>query len=254
MREWLINRLEIPPRTVLNRKIPKKAFFTQSDLSTSEKEMFTSQIEGIYLLSVMNQQSTNIPTYQDDEFHYAEVVWIYVELRMTKSINRIIGAVHKSIPNPVVLMMSSPEEQLLLSTSHKRLNKNDTAKVVVEQPIMTDWFNPKEEDTPYYKLLNTLVVSNLSFENLHSVYDGIHQWVRCEEVIQLVGTIPTSTDKREEAINILNNVEKHRKKVEQLQQDQKGQLDFGAKMDLHIKMKGHEQQINTQLQQIKELC
>ncbi|WP_242280164.1 DUF4391 domain-containing protein [Bacillus cereus group sp. BfR-BA-01428] len=254
MREWIINRLEIPARTVLNRKIPKKAFFTQADFSTSEKEMFTSQVEGIYLLNVMNQQSTNIPIYQDDEFHYSEVVWIYVELRTLKNINRIIDAVHKSIPNPVVLIMGSSEGQILLSTCHKRLNKNDQSKVVVEQPIITNWFNPKGKDTAYSKLLNVLVVSNLSFENLHSIYEDVHQWIRCEELIQLIGTMPVSSDKREEAVNMLSNVQKRRKEVEQLQQNQKGQLDFGAKMDIHMKIKRQEQQINTQLQQIKELC
>lgn len=254
MREWFINRLELPPRTVLNRKIPKKAFFTQADLSSSEKEVFTSQIEGIYLLSVMNQQSTNIPVYQDDEFNYAEVVWIYVELRSEKNINRIIGAVHKSIPNPVLLIVGSSEGQILLSTSHKKLNKNDKTKVVVEQPTITNWFKPKEEDTAYFKLLNALVVSNLSFENLHSFYEDIHQWIRCEDLIQLVGTIPTSSVKREKAIDILSNVQKQRKEIAQLQQDQRGQLDFGANMNLHMKIKRHEQQIHTQLQQIKELC
>ncbi|MEW4308041.1 DUF4391 domain-containing protein [Rossellomorea marisflavi] len=254
MREWLINRLQIPQRTVLNRKIPKKAFFTQADLSTSEKEMFTSQIEGIYLLSVMNQQSTNIPIYQDDEFNYAEVVWIYVELRSDKHINRIIGAVHKSIPNPVVLIMSSSDEQILLSTSHKKLNKNDKTKVVVDQPIHTNWFNPKKEDTAYIKLMDTLVVSNLSFKNFYSIYEDIHHWIRCEELIQLVGTMPTNIDNRKEAITILNNVQKYRKEVEQLQQNQKGQLDFGAKMDLYMKIRIKEQEVHSQLQQIKELC
>lgn len=254
MKEWLINRLQIPQRTVLNRKIPKKAFFTQTDLSTTEKELFTSDIEGMHLMSVMNQQSMNIPNYQDDEFNYAEVVWIYVELRFTKNINKIASAIHKAIPNPVVLIMSSSEGQILLSTSHKRLNKNDKTKVVVEQPTMTDWFNPKEENTPYFKLLNALVVSNLSFENLNSVYNDIHQWIRCEELIQLVGTIPTSSENREVAVRILSNVQKHRKEVEQLQLEQKGQVEFGAKMDLHMKIKRQEQQINTQLQEIKELC
>ncbi|UAL47977.1 DUF4391 domain-containing protein [Sutcliffiella horikoshii] len=254
MREWLIKRLQIPQRAVLNRKIPKKAFFTQADLSASEKEMFTSQIEGIYLLSVMNQQSTNIPIYQDDEFNYAEVVWIYVELRTDKNINKIISAFHKSIPNPVVLIVGSSEGQILFSTSHKKLNKNDKTKVVVEQPTITNWIKLKEEDATYSKLLNALVISNLSFENLHSIYEDIHQWIRCEELIQLVGTMPTNADNRKEAITILNNLQKYRKEVEQLHHNQKGQLDFGTKMDLHMKIRIKEQEIHSQLQQIKELC
>ncbi len=216
--------------------------------------MFTSHIEGIYLLSVMNQQSMNIPIYENDEFHYAEVVWIYVELRMTKNLKRIIGAVHKSIPNPVLLILSSPEGRILLSTSHKRLNKNDKTKVVCEQPTITDWFKPKEEGTAYSKLLNALALSNLSFENLYSLYDDLHKWIRCEELIQLVGAIPSSSEKREAAINILSNVHINRMDVEQLQIEQKSQVDFGAKMELHMKIKRQEQQIHTQLQQIKELC
>lgn len=254
MREWLINRLEIPPRTVLNRKIPKKAFFTQADLSPSEKELFTSQIKGIYLLSVMNQQSTNIPIYQDEEFHYAEVVWIYIELRTSKDLNKIIGAVHKSIPNPVVLILESLEAQILLSTSHKRLNKNDKTKVVVDQPIITAWFKPEEDVAAYSKLLDSLVVSNLFFENLYSIYEDIHQWLICEEVVQLFGTLPASKEQREEAINILSGVQRQLKKVEQLKLEQKIQLDFGTKMNLHMSVKRYEQQISTELQKIKELC
>jgi hypothetical protein len=254
MREWFINRLDIPVRTILNRKIPKKAFFTQADLSTSEKEMFTSQIEGIYLLSVMNQESMNIPVYQTDEFHYAEVVWIYVQLRSTKNINRILNAVHKSIPNPVVLIMESSEGEILLSTCHKRLNKNDMTKVVVEQPTITEWFQPKVDDGAYNNLLDTLTISKLSFENLYSIYDDVHQWLQCEKVISLVGSIPASTENREKVVHFMKKVQENQGEVGQLKQEQKGQLDFGAKMDLHMKIKLQEQQINIQIQQIKELC
>ena len=69
LREWAIEKFEIPQRTVLNRKVPKKTFFSQGDLSKKEKELFTSQIEGIYLLSVMNRQSMNISPYQSEEHH-----------------------------------------------------------------------------------------------------------------------------------------------------------------------------------------
>jgi len=254
MREWFINRLDIPSRSVLNRKVPKKAFFTKADLSTSEKEMFTNQIEGIYLISVMNQQSMNIPIIQTAEYHYAEVVWIYVQLREEKNINRIASAVHKSIPNPVVIIMESSEAKILLSTCHKRLNKNDITKIVNEQSIITDWFQPKVEDGAYSKLLNALTISNLSFENLFCIYDDVHLWLKCEKLIPLVGSLPLNKKYREKAVNALVQVQEHQDVVEQLHQEQKRLHDFGAKIDLHMKIKQQEQQINIQLQQIKELC
>ncbi|WP_215142164.1 DUF4391 domain-containing protein [Exiguobacterium qingdaonense] len=250
MKEWLIHRLQIPQRAVLNRKIPKKAFFTQANLSKSEKEMFTSQIESIYLLSVMNEQSMNIPVYQVDEFNYSEVVWIYVELRDMKNINRIIGTIHKAIFNPVVLVLSSPEGHFLMSTSHKRLNKNDKTKVVVDQPTKTDWFNPQEDDTPYTKLMNSLFVSNLSFESLYSIYEDIQQWIKCEEVIRLVGKLPSCKDKRDQVINLLNIVQECSREIARLHQVLEDQINFGRKIEIHMKIKNMEKSKCVKLNEI----
>ncbi|WP_222119388.1 DUF4391 domain-containing protein, partial [Siminovitchia fortis] len=42
--------------------------------------------------------------------------------------------------------------------------------------------------------------------------------------------------------------------IYKLQQEQKKQLDFGEKMELHMKIKRLEQQITSKLEKIKELC
>ncbi|WP_040209110.1 DUF4391 domain-containing protein [Neobacillus jeddahensis] len=141
-----------------------------------------------------------------------------------------------------------------MSTCHKRLNKNARTKVVIEQPTITGWFQPKGEVKAYSKLLNALTISNLTFENLYRIYDDVHQWLHCEKLIPLVGSVPTNTENREKAILSLVQVQDHQKAIEQLQQEQKRQLDFGVKMELHMKIKSQEQQINIHLQQIRELC
>lgn len=254
LREWLIRRLEIPARTVLNRKIPKKAFFTQADLSTAEKELFSSQIEGIYLLSVMNQQSMNIPAYHTDEVHYAEVVWIYVQIRSAQNTNRIVSAIHKSIPNPVVLIMESPDGKIILSTVHKRLNKIDITKVVVDQPTITEWFQAKEADEAYIRLLDSLIISKLSYDNLYNSYDDVHQWLKCEEAISLVGMFPNRAENREGVFDTLAKLQENKNEIQQLKQEQNGQLNFGVKMDLYMKIKRKEQQADSVIQQLKSKC
>lgn len=254
LREWFIKRLEIPIRSIGNRKIPKKAFFNQGDLSKAEKELFTSEIEGIYLLSVMNQQSVNIPVYKTEEINYSEVVWIYIHLRFTQNYNRIVSAVHKCIPNPVVLIMESPEKKVIMSTCHKRLNKYNMSKVVADQPIITSWFQPKDEEGLYNKLLDALNILKLSFNNLYEFYDDINQWLQCEETISLVDVFPINKESRERVVKILNEVKDLKKEVKNLEQKQKDQLEFGVKMDFYIKINLKEQQITQHLNVIRNLC
>lgn len=246
--------MDIPKRTILNRKIPKKAFFSEADFSSAEKELFTSQVDGIYLLSVMNQQSMKIQAYQTKELHYAEVVWVYVKIRSKDKNNRIAQVVHKAIPNPVVLVMESPEGDILLSACHKRLHKMDVAKVVLEEPVITNWFQPRNEEDLYTQLLDVLMMTKLSFDHLYHFYDDIYQWLRCEEVVLLVNDFPKNTENRDDVVEALDDIRQNQNEITRLENEQKGQLDFGIKMDLHMKIKRQEQQVEQKLQKIKELC
>ncbi|MCD8501443.1 MAG: DUF4391 domain-containing protein [Bacillaceae bacterium] len=254
MKDWLVERLGIPKRTVVNRKISKKVFFTQADFSIKDKELFTAEIESIHLVSVMNQDSMNIPSLKTEDVNYSEVVWVWVLLREIQYVNRIINTIHKSIPNPVILFMESPEGNMLVSTSHKRLSKTDVTKIVFEQPTITEWFPIREVDYPYNKLLDALTISNLSYKDLYDFYDDIHCWLESSKIISLMGTFPKEKDSRTKIITLLNDFNDSHKEIERLQNAQKGQLDFGAKMELHMKIKQKEQQTDILLQHIKELC
>jgi Domain of unknown function (DUF4391) len=254
LRDWAIEQFEIPQRTVLNRKVPKKTFFSQGDLSKKEKELFTSQIEAIYLLSVMNRQSMNIASYQSEEHHYAEVVWIYVQLRSNEHVVRIIQAIHKSIPNPVVLIVESHEQEWLLSTCHKRLNKNNPTKVVMDEPLLTGWFHPKSTNNSYERLLNAFKCSNQSFINLYKFYDDLNRWIQCSPIIEWIESFPTESEKRDLIISKVTDIYGKKSHLEELKQKQNQVLDFGTKMELHIEMKQIEANIQSLISELKELC
>lgn len=253
MREWLIEHLKFPQRTVLEKKVPKKAFFTQADLTPSEKDLFTSQIEGIYLLSLMNQQSVNIPAHLTEEIHYAEVIWIYVQLRTSPNAHKIVKAMHRAMPNPIVLIAESPDKQLILSTCHKRLNKNNMTKIVADEPVLTRWFDPLDHSSAYLKLVEAISFPNLSFGNLFTLYDDVHNWLQTEVLITKIGTLPSSPDNLDKINHMLSQIKNDESEINKLQQEQKKQLDFGEKMELHMTIKRLEQQVTLKLEEIKEL-
>lgn len=253
MKDWLIKKLGFPSRSIVNRRIPKKTFFNQG-LSSKVREMFTSQIEGIFLLSISNQDVMNLPPYKDENRNYSEVFWIYLELRTTKNIHRIIEAVHETLPNPSVLILYN-ESSIMISTCHKRLNKNNEHKVVIDTPINTPWFTSHvENEEEYLKLLNLISVSNLSLENMYLFYDDLQQWLICTKMIPLLGRMPGDKGNRKLILENLNEIENYQQTINHLKSRQKEELEFGVKMEFHINIKHFENKKKQHLQVLKELC
>ncbi|MFA8439956.1 DUF4391 domain-containing protein [Pueribacillus sp. YX66] len=248
-----MSHFEFPERTIINRKIPKKTLFSQVGFSPTEKDLFTSEIEGIYLLSIMNEDSMNLQAFYTDEFNYAEVIWIYVRLRRKNQLKKIAETMHKAFPNPSVLVLSL-HNQIALSTAHKRVNQNDRTKVVIDEPIITNLFHGKEALTPYNKLLGSITSTKLSVVNVYALYDDLHQWLRCEPLIPLTDTFSTIRETREQIINILDDIHENQDKIHQLKQEQKRQIEFSVQMDLHMEIKKCEKHINEQIHELKGLC
>lgn len=254
MRNKLIHLFELPKQTVINRHVPKTTFFQNASLTKKEQDLFTSQIDGIYLLSMMNEQSMNVPGYESEDRVYEVINWIYVKLRQKQHTNRIIQAIHQSIPNPLVIIAGLGNEELLLSTAHKRLNKVDETKAVIEEPIVTNWFKLDPLEETYENLLRALQSQNLSIENIFRLYQDIYDWIQCEKAIDLADIFPNEQQMRTKVIHHISEIEKYRRQIKQLNTNEKDNLNFGDKMKLHMKRKKIEQLVANQIDNIKGLC
>src|SRR5699024_4395341 len=205
MRDLIIQELELPRAVIVNNHIPKKSFYENAEMTKSEIDLFTSDIEGVYLLAVMTPNHLNVPPCETEEYRYSEVFWIYVNLRDTKHIQRIVEIIHKTIPNPVVLVLSNKHKEIALSTAHKRLNKQDDTKIVTQDQNLTHWFSNNPVERTYDYLLDNITVEKLASKDLFEFYADINKWVKVEQVISYTGTLPEK-EHRDNVIDQLNKI------------------------------------------------
>lgn len=253
MRKLLINQLNFPSSTIVNRHIPKKSFFDNANLTSSEINLFTADIEGIYLLSVMKPDQLNVAPYKTDDIFYAEVYWIYVNLRDDINKQRIAAAIHRAFPNPVVIIFSREDQLISISTAHKRLNKLDDTRTVLEEVALTDWFHSESLNKNYAQLLLNITSENLTQENIYQFYDDINKWIKVEPTIKLAGRLPEKPE-RNTAISILEIIGSLKNKIMELEKEEKNQISFGEKMQVHMKKKKIKIKIKDQIERLKELC
>lgn len=253
MRELIVKQFAFPKNTVINRHIPKKAFFEHGELTKVEMNLFISDIDGIYLLSVMKPDQLNIAPYKIEDIYYAEVFWVYVHLREEKNVQRILKSIHRLFPNPTVIILGGEQYFISMSTAHKRLHKINQTKVVLEEMLVTDWFQLNHLTDHYSRLLSNLLIDNLTKEDLYQFYDDIHQWIKVEPVISWIGRLPEKHN-RLEAVLIVDQIIALKNKIKAINKEEKSKVNFGDKMEIHIKKKQTEHQINKYMKQLKELC
>lgn len=254
MRDQLISLLQIPQKTIFNRKIAKKQFHEQGELTATEKELFTTEIESIYLLSICKQDTLNVPKFVNNDRRYEEIYWLLVSFKSMKRFERMINIFHKVMPNPIVVLATDDNENISVSTAHKRLNQNDKTKVVVESVINSPWIHLSDESVAIQRFIERLHFINLSYSNLYDFYDSVTSAIRVSSLIEEIQRYPHIKVSSDELIPLIDSLDDTNRKINQLQQLQKEQLDFGEKIELHMKIKKLEQEENRILIRIKELC
>jgi hypothetical protein len=119
-----------PESTIIGRKIPKKSFYENVQLSTSIKKKFVEQIDRIVFANKFSKDTLNIPKTADVE----EVFMFDISLKDNAYLERIegvLGVIDQSVPYPILYQFKL-RESVIYKIAYKKRNKNDPNKSVVD--------------------------------------------------------------------------------------------------------------------------
>ncbi len=146
--ETLNTILQIPERSLVNKKITKAFFKRNFDLTNSEKLLLDdfNMVIAIDWLASVGPASTNISRYQDEQYLFEEVQIISVqttEPNFERNHPKIADLVQKCIPYPILLCIYH-RDAFVLNTCDKRVNQNDNSRRTIEKRYSTEIVSRKD--------------------------------------------------------------------------------------------------------------
>ena len=130
-KDW-IKSLGIPQNAVIDRNLPKQAFYQNADLSLSEKEMIQKGIERARWLGSIKESNTNILKYEDGDVCYEEIEYFYIQVSSREAASKVGKIIFNSIPYPSFLIFNF-ENSYQFQMALTRKNANNASVLIVER-------------------------------------------------------------------------------------------------------------------------
>ena len=178
----IIEYFKIPDKAIpqmSNNKIPVTKIIEAGEFVGQDKRILEKSIASITIEALINEDTSQIWKYCDDNYRYEEVQFFYVILKQEKDINRLNELLQGLFPNPCVFVYQIGEKYAF-STALKRINKNNLSKSVIESIELTNFF---KMDSNHTELISKVETSS---KNLMIYYKQLDNLIASEEIIKLL--------------------------------------------------------------------
>ncbi len=243
--------LDLPVKSVVNKKLPKNQI--QGKVDKKSSDILTKDVEGIYIYSVLNKSTSNIMPYQNEDFNISEVMVLEVKLREIKNINTIRKIFHNIILNPIILVLSY-EGKIEISVGMKRLNKNDSMKVILGDIVLTKFIDLVNTESYEKKFLEQIKITSLPQLNLYELYKSLENHIVLTKFFDVLDDYIVGVDKIDKALELLNKYEKFEEEINTYEKNKKAEANFGRQMEWHVKIKKLEKKLDSLKEEMKGLC
>ncbi|HHP5616471.1 DUF4391 domain-containing protein [Bacillus cereus group sp. BY17LC] len=234
--------------TPLNRKIDKKMFFNQMNFSTKEKQQITTWIDRVVMAYILAPQNINIHPYVDEEKKYENMSFIDISLKKELTLKQVQGLaeiLHEALPNPTILCFGY-NEQVLICTALKRINKNNIQKAVVEELLLSSWLNLEDMNDSTKQFIKKIHFSSVSFTTFYELYTDFHYGIQLLEVAEKNGEfIPYEKEELKTVQALIEQITGLEGEIEHYRRLMKKESQFNKKVEYNVKIQALRKQCET---------
>ena len=232
----------------LGRKLDKKMFYDNGDLSKEDKRIFIDYIDRIEMSYVLNSSTINIAPFVNEEYYYEAIVYLKVKLKQKDKIDKISKIINNNIPNPLVIIYEF-DKQYSISTAIKRLSKTEKNKTVVEESNTTNWLDISSLSENDKKFIESISLGKIPYTNLFYFYKTINNNIYMFNMSDKIGEYEDISDKKtlEESKQISEKIERLEVELKKTLSKIKRESQFNKKMELNVKAV----EINKKIEKLK---
>jgi hypothetical protein len=241
MKKTLLDKLHIPNSCKVDRKLFKKQFIENFSLNVSEKKVISEDVDNITLEYILNKDKINIAPFGDEDNDYSEIAFIRVELLSNTRLKKLSNII-QYIPYPLIVVYAD-ENNICINISPKRINKNDSSKLVVEDNYFTEWIDLDNSTEIEQEFLESLEIKNHPFTNFFEFYTSYLNKLIAFNASRYSGSLKLNVDTR----GLLREIQEVESHIDDIISKIKKETDIRDKVNLNIKLK----KLNDKLENLK---
>jgi len=231
MNKGIFDYLSLPKSCHINRKLYKKQFIENFSLNIHERKVLSEYVQSITLKYLLNKNTINIPPFVDGEIDYSEIAFIDVSIASQEKL-KIISRIIQYIPYSLFIVFTCKETSCI-GLSKKRINKQDTAKLIVEEEYFSEWINISNPSPIEQEFLESLSVKHHPFTDLYAFYKSYLDKLLALNASKYSGSL--HVNKTTEAS--LKEIQALHIKINEFKNRLKKETNFNDKVNLNIELK-----------------
>lgn len=220
----------------VGRKLDKKMFYENADLSKDEKKIFVDYISKIEMAYIINSKNLNIQTFINEDYRYESIVYLKVVMKKYDKMDKVSKVINNAIPNPLVILFEF-DEKYKINTSIKRLSKSESNKIVIEEVRTSSWIDINNLSENDKEFINSISINKLPYNNLFDFYKSMNDKIYIFEQSSEIRQYKDINNKKD-----LEKTKKISEKIESLETELnktirklKKESQFARKIDLNVK-------------------
>ncbi len=236
--------MKIPDTCRLGKRVFKKLFHENADLSVTDRKTFTDDIDTVIWQYTLKSTTLPLKPYVDAEREYTEIALLEVQLKTGKRTGRIAEIIHRAIPYPVIIVFAFDDTEhsrfmTAMSLAHKRFSQAEKSAIVAEDIIMSEWIDLSGLTEVQKSFLDSLNIEGIMHSHFYRLYSEWYERVMALNCSRLTGEyrVVPEAKRREERRTQLARCRDIEREIAELRSDIKKETGFSRKVELNTKIK-----------------
>lgn len=251
-----VNILNLPERSILQKKLTKAFFLKNFELSASEKKVLNGSVVQMEWLASLKPSNCNVPAFINDVVTYEEVQIMICNVgheKLDEVATTCFQLFQKHIPYNMLVIVEN-ETEFRMNACEKRINQNDKSKRTIENQYNTGTISKLYKNEVSQLFFEALDFAKLDKTNLELVFKGY-----CNAIVQFNSASVTgvfkarNTNRTQEDLLMLNQIDDLEKEITKLTNQLKAEKQQNQKVTLNIAIHQKRKQIEDIKIKLSEL-
>ncbi|MDO5970169.1 DUF4391 domain-containing protein [Flavivirga aquimarina] len=242
------NILNIPERSILDKRLTKAFFLKNFSLSTAEKKLLNNNIQSMTWLASIKPATINIPAIINSDYNYEEIqimVCTIADNKLNELAEKCMTLFQKYIPYQMLVIVEDTNE-FKINVCDKRINKAETNKRTIDRFFITNNLSKLYKNNLSELFFKALDFKNLDKTNLELLYKSYIQAVVQFQAASITGSYQKRTNKRTaEDMQNLEAIELLERDIISLTSQIKKENQLNEKVQLNIKIQEKRKEIQS---------